>query len=231
MSTKPVSVVLGCISLILSGCVTPAYNYSAKAIAVDKPAADSVITVAVGENVLFQGTLTEHDGVRVDEIVKVGLLGLYTLTPAVYLKVGEKDGKEFYKPDLSSGAAIVRGLIADPPKMLQVTSADQLCVVTIFNQPVCKSGAKFARRQFEIESADTLQQALIYNGRIDNRIRISYRESSGAPTRTLFSNDAEYDLNASRVIAYKDARIEVVEATNEYLKYRVLQNFKLSPRI
>lgn len=114
--------------------------------------------------------------------------------------------------------------------MVQAVGTDRLCVITVFNLAECKSGVKFARRRFEIESADTVQQTLIYNGRIGNRILLSYRESSGPPTRTVFNNNAEYDLNASRVIAYKDARIEVVEATNEYLKYRVLQNFKLAPK-
>jgi hypothetical protein len=227
---KSISAVLGCIGLILSGCVMPAYNYIATPIAIDRPAAEAVITAAVGDKVVFQGMLTDHAGVRVDEIVKVGPLRLYTLTPGVYLKVGEKNGKEFYQPDPASGASIIRGLIADPPKMVQVVGDNRLCVVTVFNLAECKSGVKFVRRQFQIESADTLQQALIYNGRIGNRILLSYRESSGAPTRTEFKNNAEYDLNASRVIAYKEARIEVIEATNEYLKYRVLQNFKLSPK-
>ena len=211
--SKRISVVLASASLFLGGCVTPAYNYIPIDRAVDTPAADSVITAAVGDNLLFQGKLTEHDGVRVDEVVKVGWLRLYTLTPGVYLKVGEKDGQGFYKPDPATGASIVRGFFSDPPKMLQLDSANRLCVVTVFNLPECAAGAKFVRGQFEIESADTLQQALIYNGRIGDRIRISYRESSGAPTRTVFSNDAEYDLTASRVIAYKDARVEVVEAT------------------
>jgi len=40
-----------------------------------------------------------------------------------------------------------------------------------------------------------------------------------------FNNDVDYDLNESKVIGYKGARIEIIEATNELIKYRVLKNF------
>ena len=46
---------------------------------------------------------------------------------------------------------------------------------------------------------------------------------------SAFNNDVEYDLRESSVIGYKGARIEVVEATNEHIKYKVIQNFSRAP--
>ncbi len=35
----------------------------------------------------------------------------------------------------------------------------------------------------------------------------------------------EYDLSESMTIGYKGAQIEIIEATNELIRYKVLRNF------
>jgi len=72
---------------------------------------------------------------------------------------------------------------------------------------------------------DSVQQTLIYSGRIGSRIRFGYREFSNNIARPAFSNDVEYDLLESRVIGYKGAEIEIVDATNQFIKYIVKKNF------
>jgi len=54
---------------------------------------------------------------------------------------------------------------------------------------------------------------------------VSYREFSDHHARTAFTNTAEYDLSESKIIGYKGALIEVLEATNQHIRYRVLRNF------
>ena len=46
--------------------------------------------------------------------------------------------------------------------------------------------------------------------------------------RSAFNNDVEYDLNDSRQIGYKGALIDVLEADNQKIKYKVLKNFNKS---
>ncbi len=68
-------------------------------------------------------------------------------------------------------------------------------------------------------------QSLIYSGKVGNKIKLGYREFSNNLARPAFSNDVEYDLTESTIVGYKGARIEVIEATNQYIKYQVLQSF------
>lgn len=51
-------------------------------------------------------------------------------------------------------------------------------------------------------------------------------EFSNKLARAAFSNDVEYDLSQSKIIGYKGAKIEVLNATNENITYRVISNFK-----
>lgn len=75
-------------------------------------------------------------------------------------------------------------------------------------------------------SANYFQQTLIYSGKIGNRITLGYREFSGNQARLGFSNDVTYDLSESNILGYKGARLEVIDATNTEITYKVLSEFK-----
>ena len=78
----------------------------------------------------------------------------------------------------------------------------------------------------------SLQQELIYNGRIDNDIKFVYRElatqpNGGAIMRSPFQQDVQYDLNESDVIGFKGMRLKVIEATNTKINYEVIRHFPI----
>lgn len=73
---------------------------------------------------------------------------------------------------------------------------------------------------------DSLQQTLLYNGKIGNRITLAYRELQNNIARPAFSNSVEYDLSESNVIGYKGARLEIIKATNTEITYRILSDFQ-----
>jgi hypothetical protein len=73
--------------------------------------------------------------------------------------------------------------------------------------------------------SNNFQQSLLYNGRVGQIITIAYREFSGNRARPAFNNEVKYDLSVSKVLSYKGARIEVIDADNNQIEYRVLSNF------
>ena len=81
-----------------------------------------------------------------------------------------------------------------------------------------------------VTSADSLQRTLIYNGRVGDKVNIGYREFSGNTARPAFNNNVEYDLTESREIAYRGARLEILDATNRAIKFRVISNFNQANR-
>jgi len=70
-----------------------------------------------------------------------------------------------------------------------------------------------------------LEQKLVYAGRAGSTIKIGYRESADDDPQLTSSKDLELDLKDSRILSYHGAQVEVLEATDEYLQYRVLHNF------
>lgn len=210
---------------LLSACAAPIYNYQPKSIAISEPSLDSVNTVHVGDVMLRQGRYREHDAIFVSSQAKAGWA--YTLHPGYYLKQGEDDSAEFFFPGGGDeGGRVEKSWIADPYKSVMTKKdSNDLCMVTVFNAYACSENQPYERRKKPILSQDSFQQTLIYSGRVGNKINIGYREFSNSMARPAFNNNVEYDLAESRVIAYKGAQLEIIEATNQAIKYKVLRNF------
>lgn len=56
-------------------------------------------------------------------------------------------------------------------------------------------------------------------------LNISYREFSNSLARSAFNNDVEYDLSVSNIIDYNGASVEIIDADNSGITYKLLKNF------
>lgn len=215
------------IILILStSCATPKFNYSPMTMHISEPPKGMVSTAHVGETMLNQGKYTEHDAIYFPNQTIVSFA--YTLMEGYYLKQGEDADTEFYLPSGGEGGGgVIKNAIADPWQSIQAYKREKkICIITVFNGVSCKNDLFFERRKKPIASTDSFQQTLMYSGKNGNKLNIGYREFSSNYARPAFNNDVEYDISESTIIGYKEARIEVIEATNEYIKYKVLRNFR-----
>jgi hypothetical protein len=227
-------------TLLGSGCATMSARYEPKRIDLNVPRVDRVSVAQVGDSLLLQGNFSEHDAIYVQSDIGVGALSnlgvaifsSYTIRPGFYTKMGENEVAEFFSPSTyGNGGAIQKHPLADSWKWVQAyKDRKTICIVTVFNLPVCTHNAGFQKSRQPIATANSLQQSLIYSGKMGTRLRIGYREFSGNLARPAFNNDVEYDLTESSVIGYKGARIEVIEATNEHIRYRVIRTFNSIPQ-
>lgn len=211
----------------LSGCASVKYNYVAEAVEISEPPIGEVVTAYVGDNLLRQGRFRLHEAVILLEEVRVGGLGTYTLSPGEYLMLGSDEKAAYYNPGASSNPGNVRECaLCDPfQSLMDYLDEPKVCGVSVFGAMACRDGINLERRKIPIYTEDSFQQTLIYSGMIGDKLNIGYREFSNSLARPAFNNDVEYDLGASNVIGYKGAQIEVVEATNEFIRYRVVRNF------
>ena len=69
-------------------------------------------------------------------------------------------------------------------------------------------------------------QELIYNGRVGDYVKFVYREFSAEMARSAFTQEIQYDLSLSNIVGFKGVRLEIVEATNARLDYKVLKHFE-----
>jgi hypothetical protein len=70
------------------------------------------------------------------------------------------------------------------------------------------------------------KKELIYQGRSGEVLKIQYREFLDDLARPAFYQDINYDFSPGGIIAFQSARIEVVDANNLWIKYRVLAGWE-----
>jgi hypothetical protein len=71
------------------------------------------------------------------------------------------------------------------------------------------------------------QRELVYTGLSSgSTISLQYRELLDNMNRPILTQELKYDIGRSRTIGFKDARIEVVDAGNTSIRYRVLTPLK-----
>ena len=205
---------------LLGGCTSVQYNGGKEFVRnLDEPPVGAVATAFVGEKMLSKGVIYEQMVLKVNRHVE-GFA--YQIPAAEYPQVGHDHKQDFY-----SVVGVGKNPFADPISALSVsrTPNAELCVITTFGTSTCYN-ADFSRERMTSVSKSSLQQTLLYGGRIGDRINIAYREFKESMARPAFNHEAEYDLSESRVIGYRGASLEVIEADNNHIKYRVLRNFR-----
>lgn len=213
-----------CITLMF-GCASPKYNYVPASVDISEPPIGSVTVVRIGDVMLRQGKFREHDALYLRASRDIGFA--YTLHPGYYLKDGEDNDAEFFSPGRDDdGGRVEKAFLADPWKSVMTKKATpSLCVVTAFNVASCVDAPGIERTKRSVLAQEAFQQTLIYNGRVGSKINIGYREFSNSMARPAFNNNVEYDLSESMSIGYKGAELEVIEATNQHIKFKLLRNF------
>ena len=219
--------------VILTGCAAPVVNYQPQTQNISEPPINSLNEKQIGDELLRQGKYREHDAIRITSSVKISWA--YTIHPGYFLKMGEDKDAEYYR---IGGAGedsgfVEKHAIADPYHSLMVKRDNNtVCVVTVFNAYGCDESniSSFEKIKKPIVSQDTIQRTLIYSGKVGNKINVGYREFSGSIARPAFSNSVEYDLSESKSIGYKGALLEIIEATNRSIKYKVISNFNAAEK-
>lgn len=211
--------------LVMTGCASPKYNYSANVTLISEPPLNATQVSSVGDVLLRQGKYKEHDAIYLP--IKADISWAYDLLGGYYLKHGEDESAEYYLPGTGEEAGKVdKAALADPWKSIMAKKGTKtLCIVTVFNAASCGDNVSFEHIKKAMLTQDSFQQTLIYSGKVGSKINIGYREFSSNLARPAFNNNVEYDLSESSIIGYKGAQLEVIEATNQHIKYRVIRNF------
>ncbi len=220
-STKALYFLIPLLVGTVASCVTVKRNAAPLDIQqISEPEIGVPVTVSVGEQMVRQGTIAEEKVLIVHE--KAGG-GFYTVPAGEYLHVGYDEKDNFYDK-----GGITKAAIADPPSAIAVEKGQtsRLRVVTVYSYAPESYEASFAEGTRLSKRHDSFQQTLIYSGRIGSKVNISYREFSNNTARPAFNNDVEYDLDSSKVIGYKGARLEILDANNSSITFKLISNFK-----
>ena len=189
------------------------------------PNIGEINTSSIGDSILEQMPATKAEAIYFSEPQSINKT---TITRGFYRKsIDSGDYVQYDSYRAPNGGQI--GSLGSLPWFFVRKSDNSVCLSSEWkvkpNEKTC-TPLKFEAKDWVYPARDAIEQRLIYNGKSGSKIKIGYREFINGMARPSFSNDIEYDLSDSKQIGYKGALIEVTDANNQDIKYKVLKGFK-----
>ena len=222
-------------AIILSGCAGQTVSVTPSKIErVSTPKVGEVSTANLGQALMYYHTVYTYDGVSLKELITDGGTAReYIMEPhnMRYVRTDEQGSKYFL-------ASPNHYYVNDKLFNRRVPLSNQFFVVKRDGSvgmtgyyDLTTAGTPTTLPSFEIGdvvdvSRPNFKQELLYNGRSGSTIRFMYREFSGDLIRADFSQDLMYDIAEDNKVGFRDVVIEVIEATNTSITYRVLSHFQ-----
>ncbi|WP_281952022.1 hypothetical protein [Nitrosophilus kaiyonis] len=75
-----------------------------------------------------------------------------------------------------------------------------------------------------LKTLESFKKELLYMGLLNNNIKIVYREFYNNMIRSPFTQEVFYPFNKNKIIRYQNYKIKVLDANNEFIKYKVIED-------
>lgn len=221
-----------CVSLGLGGCATvKVTEQNPPNVRVgQEPAIGAVATTPVGGSVFSQYRFLGRTVYRFMEPVTVGFaLGRISVNAGDTLAKATFDGKSGYCTERFTyidplvGPHATSCYVEGEPGIFSAVSVSPGMVWMSKSLP---NPVRFERADMVMPGSNSFKYELLYQGLTNKSLRLSYREYSNDMARPAFFQDVSYDVASfPTIIAFKNVKIEVLNASNNGLTYKVLSPF------
>ena len=217
-------------AVMLCGCTTTKHVIAPQLTIINQPTIGEEHTSELGETLVQKGKLYRYEGFQLENTVSAGggIFKTLTLRTGTLLKESMFDEERLYYTtdkleiyDSMLGTKMVFGGLS-----INKSNNKDIIFYCDFLKDFAPEPSPILNRATitDIEKPN-FRQELIYNGRSGDTIKILYREYTGDLLRAPFSQEVQYDLREGNTVGFKGARLEIIDATNVKIKYRVLNSF------
>ena len=138
-----------------------------------------------------------------------------------------EDGKLFCKPITDSVILFKSTMQSQHPACLIIEPSGVLSGVSPCDSPdnlrIVSEVKEIKFTKTSIFAPGSMRKELLYNGKSKDTIKMTYREFQNDMARPAFFQDLSYDLIESKIIGFKGTQIEIIDATNSEIKYKVIK--------
>ena len=211
------------------------------------PALGSKVSVSIGERMTYSSKKAAVPSLQVDKdtVVEVPHSDRWVISTRILagnyiLSLRDNSGGTYYRPSqplawyyksLRPGVADLKpeyhtgGIYLSP-------SGDTFVffIWTGYTDPREISpapGLRFSRITAEVDLPEAVQHAeVMYSGLSQSAINLRFREYWTGSQKPEFVQEVKYDLAQGRSVGYRDARFEILDATNTTITYRTTAHLK-----
>ena len=195
----------------LAGCTVPIREIDKTSRKSDVPAVGQIQTAELGANLLMQQDVEVVRGRKLPQVTRGSMGPCPADFSGMYVRANH--GEHY------CGTVVMR----DP---LNNGKQSFICFT---DQEFKEKGLPYEEAEDIVQRPTNLQRVLEYSGKSGNTISVFYKEfnetKDGAFIRPAFTQEFKFDLAESNVIGMKGARVEVMQASNTGITYKVLNHF------
>lgn len=209
-------------------------SYNKTSERINLPKINEVTTVELGGSLISDLYLYKDPAIEVTEpfsmeTSNVGTNFTISISPGDFFVKGADENGFFYQ----SATSKLRANNLPVNKIIfgvYVTKYDpeitEIYTMTDDGRPLIYPAPNLKIRKYTKESisATEFKKELVYTGISKNIINISYREYSNGIARPAFTQELKYDISEGKVFGFRDARFEIIKATNTGITYRAISH-------
>jgi hypothetical protein len=223
-------IVIGSALTLLFGCAAQRTGLTPSLRLIDVAPVGSIHRKELGDTLVSKGRVFSYDGIQLHNRIEGGdgfFIKKLIIEPQSLVARQMDDDWTYH---FAQNFQVYDALIGSVPGIggLRVSLADKNNLEIFSSLGLNLSPRPQPEITFtKITAVDrpSFTQELIYNGRIGANVRFLYREFSNDHIRGPFSQEVQYDMSDGQTIGFKGARIEIIEATNTFIEYKLLSNF------
>jgi len=237
---KIVTIFILSLSLSSCGTISPLNDFRSETF--DFPPIDKKMTMTLGDSLVSIGFKKVGEGMILNQDIEISNIAKVRKGSRFLFTIFRDDNcygifEYVINGKISESGLDSSGLAVCIPKQItnkinsyliscpSISPGEYVCVDPLGDDKVFLDYKIVNDMEVINDDADSFRQEFIYNGKVDNNIKFIYREFSSNMNRFAFQQDVQYDLNESNIIGFKELEIEIIEATNQSITYRVLRNF------
>lgn len=174
----------------------------------------------IGSTLVFRESGFKYNAIKITngKDVKMGLGSVKIKNDDIFINKAIKGDYDLYESSYDTKVGIAINRVNNEMKVYAINSGVYFGKI--------KNIIEFDKISVIIPNKNYLRQEFLYNGKINNILKFSYREFFNDMARPAFTQDLQYDLSESKIIGFRGLRIEVITATNTNIEYKVISQFQ-----
>lgn len=226
----PVCFPLVVVAATLAGCATtvapPTRQVFASTDARTFPELNATGKAELGESIISRELVSRIKGIVVTELAgeKVNPPGTTSISPGDLELFATRSEGEYFQGN--AAYSMLGSSVSANERAGVFVPSDKSRHAVIYHFAL---GYKYGTRPVKYNTKEivkftpeSFRRELIYSGVSQGTVTLVYREFKDNTARPAFTQELKYDLAQSRIIGYKGARFEVIDAGNTSITYKVL---------
>lgn len=215
--------------LFFTGCVSPIKLTQPNSFATIIPQLNTINEVEIGTSLVSKESGYKYKALKLlkDAKIKTGYSMKEVKQGDIFINDSYTSKYDLYSSPIPTSSGATYGIALPKSGGKAITFYKGSAGIT-FND------SKYSKYNVDLEYSEILtpipkkeyfKQDFIYNGKVGNAIKFTYREYADDLARPAFTQDLQYDLTESGIIGFKGLRIEILSATNIKIQYKVLNYY------